>query len=152
MIFTDEYKKYRLDQLSGMVLLDETILSDFSNWEHEEVFLEFLGLDKEELKSNDSYVDIPIFRGNSFRNCVSVNQSRSIGGSVGSKEGKKKGGQKGGSKTFSVKIQKVDTGEIFDFRSKTECMSYLGWSSKKFSEFIKNKRDKKNTYIVLDSE
>ena len=152
LIFTDEYKKYRLDQLSGMVLLDETILSDFSNWEHEEVFLEFLGLDKEELKSNDSYVDIPIFRGNSFRNCVSVNQSRSIGGSVGSKEGKKKGGQKGGSKTFSVKIQKVDTGEIFDFKSKTECMSYLGWSSKKFSEFIKNKRDKKNTYIVLDSE
>lgn len=152
LIFTDEYKKYRLDQLSGMVLPDETILSDFSNWEHEEVLLEFLGLDKEELKSNGSYVDIPIFRGNSFRNCVSVNQSRSIGGSVGSKEGKKKGGQKGGSKTFYVKIQKVDTGEIFDFKSKTECMSYLGWSSKKFSEFIKNKRDKKNTYIVLDSE
>lgn len=152
LIFTDEYKKYRLDQLSRMVLPDETILSDFSNWEHEEVFLEFLGIDKEVLKSDDSHVDIPVFRGNSFRNCVSVNQSRSIGGSVGSKEGKKKGGQKGGSKTFSVKIQKVDTGEIFDFKSKTECMSYLGWSSKKFSEFIKNKRDKKNTYIVLDSE
>jgi hypothetical protein len=25
----------------------------------------------------------------------------------------------------------------------------LGWSSKKFSDFVKNKRDKKNIYIVL---
>ena len=31
-------------------------------------------------------------------------------------------------------------------------MNYLGWSSKKFSEFIKNKKDKKNTYIVIDNE
>jgi hypothetical protein len=151
LIFTDEYKKHRLELLQGKVQ-NIDVTSDFLNAEHEEVFLEFLGINKDELNSDNEDVKIPVFRGTTFRNCVSVNKSRSIGGSVGSKEGKKKGGQKGGSKTFSVKIQKVDTGEIISFESKTECMNYLGWSSKKFSEFMKNKRDKKNTYVVLDSE
>ena len=151
LIFTDEYKKHRLELLQGKVQNIAT-MSDFLNAEHEEIFLEFLGINKDELNPDNEDVKIPVFRGTTFRNCVSVNKSRSIGGSVGSKEGKKKGGQKGGSKTFSVKIQKVDTGEIISFESKTECMNYLGWSSKKFSEFMKNKRDKKNTYVVLDSE
>lgn len=146
LIFTDEYKKYRSDQLSGMVFLNETIQSEFSNWEHESLFLEFLGIDKSDIED----VKIPIFRGVTFRDCVSVNKSRAVGGIIGSKEGKKKGGQKGGLKTYPITIQKVDTGEVFNFESKTECMNFLGWSSKKFSDFIKNKRDKKNTYLVLD--
>ena len=152
LIFTDEFKKDRLDKLSGVKQLDVTQAFDFFDLEHDSVFLDFLGIDKDNIKSENDDVKIPVFRGRTFRDCVSINESRSIGGSVGSKEGKKKGGQKGGSKTFSVRIQKVDTEEIFDFKSKTECMNYLGWSTKKFSEFIKNKKDKKNTYIVIDNE
>ena len=150
LIFTDEYKQYKLDLLRRKVQYVDSVMSDFLNSEHEELFLDFLGIDKDELKLENK--KIPIFRGTTFRNCVSINKSRSIGGSVGSKEGKKKGGQKGGSKTFSVKIQKVDTGEIFDFESKTECMNFLNWGTKKFSDFIKNKTDKKNTYVVLENK
>ena len=150
MIFTDEYKKYILDLLNGKEQYIDSVMSDFLSSEHEEIFLDFWGIDKDELKLENK--KIPIFRGTTFRNCVSINKSRSIGGSVGSKEGKKKGGQKGGSKTFSVKIQKVDTWEIFDFESRTECMNFLHWGTKKFSDFIKNKTDKKNTYVVLENE
>ena len=74
---------------------------------------------------------------------------KKLGGESGSKKGKSVGGRKGGQKTFAIKIQKVDSGEIFNFDSKTECMKFLGWSTKKFSKFVKNKTDKKNTYIVL---
>ena len=109
-----------------------------------------MGINKTDLITDSEYKKIPIFKGSSFKDCVSTKKGRALGGTIGSKEGKKRGGQKGGSKTSSITIQKVDSGETFYFGSKTECMNFLGWSSKKFSEFVKNKSDKKHTYKVLD--
>ena len=72
LIFTDEYKKHRLELLQGKVQNIGT-MSDFLNAEHEEVFWEFLGINKDELNPDNEDVKIPVFRGTTFRNCVSVN-------------------------------------------------------------------------------
>ena len=147
-IFTEEFIQYKLDQWSGKI--SENVLDEFLELKHEDIFLDFLGINKDDLITDSEYKKIPIFKGSSFKDCVSTKKGRALGGSIGSKEGKKRGGQKGGSKTSSITIQKVDSGETFYFGSKTECMNFLGWSSKKFSEFVKNKSDKKHTYKVLD--
>ena len=147
-IFTEEFIQYKLDKWSGRI--SESVLDDFWKLKHEDIFLDFLGINKTDLITDSEYKKIPIFKGSSFKDCVSTKKGRALGGTIGSKEGKKRGGQKGGSKTSSITIQKVDSGETFYFGSKTECMNFLGWSSKKFSEFVKNKSDKKHTYKVLD--
>ena len=107
MIFTDEFKKDRLDKLSGVKQPDNTQAFDFFDLEHDSLYLDFLGIDKDKLKSENDDVKIPVFRGRTFRDCVSINESRSIGGSVGSKEGKKKGGQKGGQKNAGKVIDNI---------------------------------------------
>lgn len=143
LIFTDDYVNRVKDgtNVPAVINNDDLDIFDFESnicWYKEQLE-----------KLEQSYNEQKIFRGNTFKECVKGNLRKQHGGILGSNEGKRKGGQKGGLKKYSIKIQKVESGEVFEFDSKTECMKFLGWSSKKFSDFVKNKRDKKNIYIVL---
>lgn len=65
------------------------------------------------------------------------------------KDAGKNGGKKGSPKK-TVSIRRMSDGEIFKFDSKTEAMKWLGWGTKKFSEFIKMKRDKNREFRLID--
>lgn len=150
LIFTDEYIKSAEKRFNN---LPDKYITTMDVFEILEKFNFDISLcwDLDQYDELEKYLkEMKIFRGNSFKQCVKGNLRKKHGGAIGSIKGKRKGGQKGGLKKYPIKIQSVESGEIFDFESKTECMKFLGWSSKKFSEFIKNKNDKKGLYKVLE--
>ena len=146
LIFTDEYTQNMYNRFNDFLNTNDTTIEVFEMLNFEISLCWNLEQDEDIEKHIKG---MKIFRGNSFKECVNEKVRKQHGGASGSKEGKSKGGKKGGLKKYPIKIQKVESGEVFEFNSKTECMKFLGWGTKKFSEFVKNKRDKKNIYIVI---
>lgn len=101
-------------------------IADVIEVDVDDVFAEVLGVPKEKKKG------IEIFNHSKYTDAM----SKKVGGKISSPK-------------KAVKIERISDGEVFEFNSKGEAMGFLGWASQKFSEFIKNGVDKKQTFKLL---
>lgn len=54
-----------------------------------------------------------------------------------------------GNSRKGIRIERLSDGKVFEFDSKGDAREWLGWGTEKFSEFIRNQVDKKETYKLL---
>lgn len=124
-IFTEGYIQKVVDEMCGVVTPVDVEL----DWN----FADVVGVSVGKIEKE------PVFIGKSYDD-VKKKMSKEKAG--------KKGGVKGSPKK-SIKIKRMSDKKVFKFDSKSEAMKWIGWSSQKFSKFIKDRVDKDKTYELL---
>ena len=119
-VFNESYIQKLIDRMMGV--------PEQLDVEVDDVFAGVTGFEDAEVKKKGE-----VFNGESYKD---VKKLKGVETRVGNS---KKG----------IRIERLSDGQVLEFDSKGDAREWLGWSTKKFSEFVKNQEDKKETYKLL---
>lgn len=132
--FTAEYLNY----ITNRIIFHKPIRPERIEVTCDDSMCELLGL--ENIVLDDEKIPYP-YKADSWKDVLKETKNTT----------NKINGAKGGAKKKTIKVRNVNTGEVLEFDSKTECMTYFGVASKQFSKFIKGEYTKKLSDFELIS-
>ena len=122
-VFNESYIQKLIDRMMGV--------PEQLDVEVDDVFADVMELNDVEQPTPEKKEEV--FNGESYKE---VKKMEGIGKRIGNS---KKG----------IRIERLSDGQVFEFDSKGDAREWLGWSTQKFSKFVKNQVDKKETYKLL---
>lgn len=128
-IFNPEFLKLLIERRTGIYNMETVPIED--------EFLQMMGL-------GDMEIDVDPLE----NHLVEPFKSREEVKKESRKDAGKTGGKIGGLKKKSIRIRRLSDGVEFEFDSKTDAMNWLGWSSARFSRFVKEGTDKRVEFVI----